>query len=272
MIEQNVYAIVLQMESAGSLRIRVDSGRSAHAAFLNLIRTLDAELSQRLHDENQRKLYTVSPLWADHPTVKLGQDVYIRFALLDPSLAALFVEQFLLYGRKYTLHINGVQLAITDIYATPEGHPRAGKLSLIPPEESPLFSRITLNFITPTAFSRRNGRHVEYRTDMSPELVWKYARQKWGESGGSDPGPVFDDWVRQYCVIESSSLTPQHVDFKRFHVNGVRGRVSYALRDNTPPDDLHRLWCYLTHFMAYSSVGYKTTMGLGQVMPYIEEE
>jgi CRISPR-associated endoribonuclease Cas6 len=251
--------------------MRSENGQSVHAAFLNIIRALDAGLSQRLHDENRPKFYTTSPLWADQPSVKMGQDVYARFAFLDPSLAALFVEQFLLYGRNYTLHIDGVQLAITDIYATPEGHPRAGKLPLIPPEETTLFSRVTLNFITPTAFSRRNGKHVEYRTDMSPELVWKYARQKWGESGGSDPGQVFEEWVRQYCIIENSSLTPQYVDFKKFHVNGVRGRVAYALRDNTPQDDFHRLWCYLTHFMSYSSVGYKTTMGMGQVMPYVEE-
>ena len=272
MFEQYVYAIVLQMASGGVLHLRANIGQSVQAAFLNTIRALDGQLAQRLHDDNQRKLYTTSPLWADSSTVKVGQDVYVRFAFLDSTIAELFVEQFLLYGHNHTLNIDGIQLSITNIYATPEGHLRAGRLSITQSDDANCLTQVTLNFITPTAFSRRNGKRIEYRTDMSPDLVWKYARQMWSHAGGNDPGPEFDNWVRQHCFIKYSSLIPQRVDFKRFFVSGVHGQVTYVLGGDTPQDEYYRLWCYLSHFAAYSSIGYKTTMGMGQVMPYIEEQ
>lgn len=269
MFEQHVYAIVLQMTSAGNLRLRPNIGQSVHAAFLSIIHTLDPALAERLHSENQQKLYTTSPLWAQRSTVAQGDTVFVRFAFLDPSLAALFVEQFLLHGLRLTLQIEGVSLAITNIYATNESHPRAGKLPITFMAAVPSFRQVKVNFLTPTAFSRKNGQHEDYLPDMSPELVWKYARRAWGYSGGNDPGQGYDEWVRRYCFIENSFLTPHQLKFDKFTFEGVQGQATYALRGDTPNDENRALWCYLTRFMAFSSIGYKTTMGMGQVEPEI---
>jgi CRISPR-associated endoribonuclease Cas6 len=270
MFDNYVYALVLQMVASGDLYLHPNIGRLVHAAFLNIVRELDAPLAQKLHDENQHKLYTTSPLWADTLRVKAGQDVYVRFTFLDPALAALFVEKFLLYGRSHTMQIDHIRLSITDVYATPNGHSRAGKLSL-DSDESPLFNKVTLKFLTPTAFSRKNGKREEYLTDMQPQYVWKYARRMWGYAGGNDPRQDFDVWCQTYTQIESSELQLEQRHFQDFSVPGVSGQVSYCLEDSTH-EEYHRLWCYLVRFMAFSSIGYKTTMGMGQVLPLIHEK
>jgi CRISPR-associated endoribonuclease Cas6 len=269
MQSSNIYALVLRLTAGGLMRLSVDSGRLVHAAFFDVLRQLDAPLATRLHDTNQRKLYTVSPLWGDHHSVQPGDHVFVRFALLDPALAHLLVEAFLLKGRQHRLKIGPAWFAITDVYITPEGHPRAGTFPLTLPE-IPDFYRVGVTFLTSTAFSRKRGKQVQYETGMAPRDVWKSARRMWESAGGHDPGPDFDDWCVQHTMVENRKLCTQRVDFGHFFVPGVVGEVIYQLTGDHLTE-YHQWWCHFARFLPFSSVGYKTTMGLGQVSIVIDQ-
>ncbi len=261
---ENVQALVLRMTAGGHTRLKLNMGRLVHAAFFEVLRQLDSSLAERLHNANQRKLYTISPLWADIPRLQPGDYAWVRIALLDPTITRLFVEQFLLKGKRHRLRIGHVEFAINDVYATGEGHPRAGQFSLQIPDDQPLFDTIQINFLTPTAFSRRRGKHIQYETLLMPRLVWNYARRMWGAAGGADPGQSFDDWCEQHTSIVDAQLETTRVNFGKFYVIGAAGVMTYRLVDVEPDDPFHRLWCYLGQFLPFSSVGYKATMGLGQ--------
>src|ERR1700680_3238489 len=79
--EKTVYALVLRMTASGTLRMYPDSGRLVHAAFLDVIRQIDPALSEKLHGDNERKLYTTSPVWGVGSTLHEGDEAFVRFAI-----------------------------------------------------------------------------------------------------------------------------------------------------------------------------------------------
>lgn len=259
----SVHALVLKLIAGGGLYTRnYGHGRLIHAAFLDIIRKLDPELSEQLHSINERKPYTLSPIWSAQPQIQMGAEAYLRICFLDTDLAKLFVQRFLLGFRNHTFFVGNTPFAITDVWATDEGHPQAGSLEVAIPTAA-FASRLELTLLTPTAFSRKQGDKVAYETLMTPRLVWHYARRIWESVGGDSPGPAFDDWCEAHTVIEVMNTKLKKVDFGKFQVSGVTGKLQYALR--APQDDERRLWWFqLARFMSFSSIGYKTTMGMGQ--------
>ncbi|PJF42782.1 MAG: hypothetical protein CUN55_09635 [Phototrophicales bacterium] len=261
---KRVYALVLKLIAGRDFYAKDYShGRLIHAAFLDIIRTIDPMLSERLHDLNQRKPYTLSPIWSSQPQIRMGAEAYLRVCFLDVSIAELFVEQFILASRNQTFSVGKTSFAIVDVLATPDQHPQAGALDITPPTQFFDVNRVELNLLTPTAFSRKQGTKVAYETSMTPRLVWHYARRIWESIGGESPGPAFDDWCEAHTAIESVNTKPRTVDFGRFKVKGVIGKLRYVL--HAPLDDEMRLWWFqFARFMPFSSLGYKTTMGMGQ--------
>ncbi|GIK65476.1 MAG: hypothetical protein BroJett018_32700 [Chloroflexota bacterium] len=263
-MDKSVYAIVVKLVAGGAMPANPSSGRLVHAAFLDIIHQINPSLAKAFHDLNERKLFTVSPLWAERGFVRLGDVAFVRFAFLDPALAHLFVEQFLLAPHHHTLRIGPAPFAITEVYATSTSHERAGKMVLELPSENECFEQARFEFLTPTAFSRKRGAKAEYLTDFSPIDVWKHIRRVWGRITSEDPGPVFDEWCADHTQVIHQSTRRVQLDFGGYFVPGVMGSFTYRLSDYTPGEILHRWWCGLAQFAPYVSVGYKATMGMGQ--------
>lgn len=121
----------------------------------------------------------------------------------------------------------------------------------------------TLEFLTPTAFVRRNKLELALPV---PERVFGSPAEarglvgRWMQAGGPD---VFEGWVPEHVGAMPESLTGVRVSLgQRGGVTGFVGRCRYASRrDETL---LRQLWA-LSLFAEFAGVGVKTGAGLGQV-------
>src|SRR5258707_7755101 len=148
--ERAVYALVLRLTAGGTFKVYPDGGRLVHAAFLDMIRDINPALSEYLHGTNNRKPYTTSPIWGAGPILHEGDEAFVRFAILDPSLAGQFVQKFLLYGPKQFFQLAGVPFAITHVHLTSTGHARAGMFPIRQPDKrSDLVRVVQVDFLTP---------------------------------------------------------------------------------------------------------------------------
>lgn len=261
--DKTICALVLRLIAGGRMKLEPGSGRLVHAAFLEVMRRIDPALSEQLHSANQRKPYTTSPLWADTSWVQEGDDAFVRLVMLDPTLAHKFVQQFMLRGRNHQLVLGRIPFAIAEVYATADSHARAGQFTLTSLPTSS-FDSVRIDFLTPTAFSRNHGQVTAYETTMLPRHVWGYARRLWTHAGGEVLGTDFDDWCEHHTTITYSNVEIQQVDFQKFYMPGTVGAVAYRLVNVEGKDTFRQWWCRLAQFMPFCSLGYKTTMGMGQ--------
>ena len=163
----------------------------------------------------------------------------------------------------------GVPFAIHQVHITTEGHARAGMFTLQAPKadtESLSSRTFRIDWLTPTAFSRKNGSQNNFDTSMQPRHLWNYARRVWEHAGGESPGPTFDDWVEAHTTVIRLDTGRQWIDFDRFKVPGNVGFGVYQLERCDPAEPNALWWRQFARFMPFSSLGYKTTMGLGQTV------
>lgn len=83
-----LYSAFLVMLVRRAATAPINTGRLAHALFLNLISQFDPLLSARLHDEPGYRPFTVSPIHGlpikgQHMFLQSGQTCYLRITLLD---------------------------------------------------------------------------------------------------------------------------------------------------------------------------------------------
>ena len=120
-----------------------------------------------------------------------------------------------------------------------------------------------LEFLTPTAFVRRNKLELALPV---PERVFGSPADarglvgRWMQAGGPD---VFEGWVPEHVGAIPETLTGVRVSLgQRGGVTGFVGRCRFAApRDETA---LRQLWT-LARFAELAGVGVKTGVGLGQV-------
>jgi|GEM_PF-1245642 len=67
-----LYSSVIKLTNLHPATLTHLGGQHAHAAFLEIVRAVDESLSQRLHDLNGRKPFTVSPLMVGRSPTTLG--------------------------------------------------------------------------------------------------------------------------------------------------------------------------------------------------------
>ena len=269
--QKSVYALVLRLTVGSLFKLHVDNGRLVHAAFLDMIRSIDPVLSQTLHSANERKPYTTSPVWGAGSLLKEGDEAFVRLTMLDPTLSGHFVQKFWLYGSAQRFELAGVPFAVTHVHITPEGHARAGMFPIQPLGSDDVKRIVRVDFLTPTAFSRNHGNQTKFETAMQPRELWNYARRQWEMAGGDSPGRVFDDWVEAHTEVLRMNTQRYWVDFPRFKIPGIVGYGVYKLAHCDPDEPNARWWRHFARFMPFSSLGAKTTMGLGQCVVSFED-
>ncbi len=286
----HLYSTVLKLSPLTAGRLPATVGRLAQAAFLDLIRSIDPNLSAALHVENQRRPYTVSPLRQTGRlrngqfTVQAGQPVWLRCTLLTDQLFATF-SQFLLNpprGQLPGLQLGEVPLAITEMLTTPGSDEWAGYTSL-----SDLLNRwqqpddsshtIGLNFASGVVFSRNSdkagmGKFMEFFP--TPEMFFGSVEARWRELTNL-PSPMTNKELREYAretvvVSQFDMKTTLGHYWGKPQIAGV-GTITYELR-HTANREMVGFFNLLADFAFYSGVGAKTALGLGQVRRIKNEE
>jgi CRISPR-associated endoribonuclease Cas6 len=151
---------------------------------------------------------------------------------------------------------------------------------LVFPRDVPL----ELEFASLTAFHWTHPEDKRYGSYCAclplPHYIFPFLARRWQELAPPDlVGLVqkerIEDYIRaEGVIIDDYSLRAHQVHFPRFSQRGFVGSCRYLLRgpdDGWPtqqaPLTVRQQIYLLARFAYYAGVGYKTTMGMGQVRP-----
>ncbi len=295
MPDPTLYATVVKLVAIQDGKLPATQGRLAHAAFLDIIRTVDPGLAETLHASRGRKPFTVSPLRGlprsqeGHIPIQRGRSAWLRFTLMGGELFTTFTRRFLApptptlppmgggsrEGAGVTIPIGQITFAVSEVLTTPGSHPWAGyatpgelggRWASTPPDQVP--RQIKLELASPTVFSRRSVEGMGKFMDPipTPAMLFGSVAAVWNEHM---PAPLDKKAIRTYAeetvVVGLYNLRSKMFRYWGQPQIGATGTITYLLKDKKN-QDMMRTLNTLADFAFYSGVGYKTTMGMGQVM------
>ncbi len=173
-------AFLLTLRRLNNAPLPANAGDVVHAAFFDLLSRGDAGLTERLHDANARKPFTVclAPCNADaspHPLPATRHHLpatghALRITLLDEELFAPFVDGLLRQSEIAPLRLGNALYAPDALLTTSALHAEAGSASFADLwTQTPPADALALRFVTPTAF-RSHDRDVCW---PDPRFVWQ---------------------------------------------------------------------------------------------------
>lgn len=269
------YSTVVKLISTGAGTLPATQGRLAHAVFLDIIQAVEPDLAQQLHAKNQRRPFTVSPLWGlgrargGEMTIKPNQEVSLRFTLLGDALFAALLRHFVEVGRLTAIRLHALEFQITDILAAPGSHLWAGYNTAdeLWRQAQPNQRKIILDLESPTVFSRssKNGLGKFMEPFPSPPMLFGSLAAKWNAHVPHRlDKKAIRDYAEETVVVGEYKLESRMFRYWGQPQIGTTGRVTYRLKDKRNPE-MNHLLNLLADFAFYGGVGYKTTMGMGQV-------
>ena len=262
-------AIVYKLRAESSAMFVSDNGRYMHAVFLRLIEQVSPEISAYLHDEIERKPFSVSCLDKCCKTVKKmrrkiqpGEMFEWRVGIFNEDIfqAALAFR----YGQIIT--VGELQLSLQEIIVDGEKHSRSGIT-----DEADLLAvcmgignikEISFSFISPTSFRIKQS-DCPWPT---PELIFGSLSAKWNSAGLL---PSFDeagirDAAKQLLPLDWSGST-RRVRFSRDRwILCFTGKFTYDV-SALDSECIGALLC-LAQFAVFAGIGRMTAQGLGEVV------
>ncbi len=248
------------------------TGRFGHAAFLALIKSVEPELAQALHDIDARKPFTVSPLRVMDRArrngrlhLREGDGCSMRFTILDSTLFRSFQEALLTTFPAATIQLRNVPFTVEEAITTPRPNLWTGYTTFEELLERAGDDRvIALRFESPTAFGLgQTDAGKRFELFPVPWNVFDSLARKWNEFGGASLDvDALLEWVRECVWVSEHDIQTQILQFDCFAQKGFVGTVTYEIKRGTP--ELARIANALADFALYAGVGYKTTMGMGQ--------
>lgn len=274
----DLYALVIRLTAGISATLRATQGHLAHAAFLDILHHADPDLSQALHANTKRKPFTISPLQGfghgqnGQLHLNAGQEGWLRITLLESPLFHTFIQHFLQPAQRATIKLQHVPFQIGEILSTPGSHPLAGYSSFETLfshwAEKPLqqedFS-IALDFRSPTAFSRRGLPFRAMHVLPDPYFVFGELARYWDRYTGHETMEASRDFANQCVVVARHEIATHMYQFGRRNKQvGFAGTVTFEIKERNETAFIRHL-NRLADLAFYTGIGYKTTMGMGQV-------
>jgi len=271
--ELTLHALVVNLIAVHDGQVPASQGALAHAAFLDLVRAADPELSALLHDVRGRQPFTISPLrnLPGHPEdnayrLRAGQRVWLRLTLLDPALFQAFLKRLLVAGPDLRLRIGQLSFAVESAIGVPGENPWVNYTTIAALRAGAGTDRyVRLLFASPTAMSLGAKGPAKQRMILLPwpQYVFASLRGAWNRLTGDDIPIEFERWVADYVMVRKVRNWQTHVyKLKRGVRPGGVGDVVFEALDLDPT--YLRTLNLLADFAFYSGVGSKTTMGMGQ--------
>jgi CRISPR-associated endoribonuclease Cas6 len=271
-----VHSVTLVLYPENDAAISKTMNPQTHALVLNLVRQFNSSLSARLHNEPGYRPFTVSQLsglvvCGEHMLLQHDRPCYLRITLFDDgSLWQQLCTHFLESGPIYVQLGNSV-LRLTRILSTPDNDPTGWVCST---DWQTLFTlsakqSLTIHFVSPTAFSWGDRRFVLF---PEPFLVWESLLHIWNRYA-PESYRVERQGLREFLLnnvrVTKCSLHTKTLYFPNYTQKGFVGSCSYSFK---APDDDAALLTTLAAFAYYAGVGYKTTMGMGQVRVIFDDQ
>ncbi len=269
----DLFAHVVTLEAVEDTVLPPSQGQYAHAAFLQLVQAVDPALAALLHDANGRKPFTVSAL-AGLPEargglvpVRRGARCALRFTILEPRLFHAFRTLLLTHGASLTVRLGPALLRVVSVAGTGAGDPGAGAASAAEMAQGESWPELTLQFVTPTAWSAGGDGRRRIEVLPLPGLVFSGLAASWNAWCAVSAGPAHPE-VRAYAEasvgISRMRLETRALWFGGRPQIGTVGTATYTLLDRAEASPAR--WVrVLAEFAFFAGAGYRTTMGMGQV-------
>ena len=267
-------ALVLDLTALTGGTLPVLAGELAHAAFYAIVQSVDPALAQQMHDAQGRSAFALSPLhgyWRSPGDGKVkvnpGQPGWLRVCLFDDQLAVVFYEH-LLRTPLPVIRLGEVQLAVGHVYGAPGSHPWSGFTTLDELRSlGATPTQWTLEFASPTAINWQPADNGARRVEFFPQPRMAVAglRTRWDRLTSERWGRPFEEWVeRNEVASDIWRWQTEHFPFQGQRYRGGVGKLTYRVLDSSHPEQAAHL-NRLLQMAFYTGIGYKTTIGLGQV-------
>ena len=268
------HALVIKLVALTAGTLNSPVGELAPAAFYAAVHAVDPALASQLHDVQERKAFSLSPLYgywrspADKRIhVRPGQEGWLRLSLLDDQLFAVFM-QHLLSSQHPTIRLGECHFAIHEVLGAPGSHPWVGyttleQLRALQPDNR----NWVLSFESPTAIRWQEADNGTRRVEIFPHPRFAIAslRSRWDKLTGEAWGLEFEEWVGRNVVVNRVwHWETQTFAYQKQNYIGGQGKLEYRLLDDSNREYTAHLH-HLLHLAFYTGIGYKTTHGLGQV-------
>jgi CRISPR-associated endoribonuclease Cas6 len=277
-------ALVLTLHPTTAATVPAFLGRAAHAWFLDQLHQADPALAQRLHTPNVPRPFTVSPLWCPSARprrgsmpLSTGQPCFLRLTSLEKPLSTLLLGELAERWRGGKLHLTGVPFRIQQVASSPAGHPQARTIAYGALREEmarrPPPDHVTLRFLTPTTFRRSPPADAPFTDDPYdvplplPQVLFGGLLQLWNTFAPQPLPEALGAFARDCVVVSRYALHTELVAFgsgRRGRVGGFVGQCRFAMRCSDTA--WRRRIGLLASFAPFAGVGWRTAMGLGQVM------
>ena len=271
-----LYSALLELQAQHEARLPTTMGHQIHAMFHQLIARVDPVLSDRLHNEPGPRPFTLSSLLGavfqgKHVAIAPGKSYRVRVTLLDGGHLWDRLSTLLLEGGPCEVRLGEATLLLTRLISTPTSDFTgwAGRTSWQELVSMPTHYTITLSFMSPTAFNM-SGNY--FALVPEPILVWESLIRSWN-SYAPDLLHIerqsLRDTLRHNITITACDLSTHILYYPKYAQKGFTGTCTYHLPQE---EEQAAQLTHLAAFARFACVGYKTTMGMGQVrMEEIDE-
>jgi len=242
--------------------------KAAHALFLRLVASAEAEVGARLHDDSGLRPFTVSDLMGlprrgRNAFATSGMSCLLRFTSYDDALSGLLLEQ-VLPRLPADVELENSPFSVEGVFLEEDAHPLSGQTSygelveqcLLGAKRPP--SRVKLFFASPTTF-RSQGKNVPLPL---PGLVFGSLAERWNAFSSITISPEVRQYAEECLAIAQCHVRTRTVEVAGGKQVGFVGSCTYAALRHEPY--WLRVIRLLAAFAFYGGVGYKTTMGFGQ--------
>lgn len=265
------YSLVLNLLPQTPIPASHLTGRHLHALFLDLVRSLNPDLSKELHGQTTDKAFTLSPLqvetrprdfllqWRQDRAIAAGTPCWWRISLLDEALFSQLTHLWLNLNPKQAWSLGAAELSVTTVLGTAQPQqPWAGYVSYaqLYEQASEIERQIRFAFCTPTTF-----RVTQYDCAMpTRELVFQSLLRRWNQySNIPFPKELIEPIYPSYFDIQTQIVTDS-----RSKLIGCVGNITFQILGAVEPTQIKQINA-LSNFALYAGVGRKTPMGMGMV-------
>ncbi|MGM9580877.1 MAG: CRISPR system precrRNA processing endoribonuclease RAMP protein Cas6 [Anaerovibrio sp.] len=244
------------------------TGRVMHGVFFRMLQEASRELASYVHEQMKMKPFTVSALQGKKYKSVRGK-IYVSkgdvFQWRVTGLHESILQVMLQAEPGYMVRVNSLPMQVKALTADGEQNPRAGFLAetdllgLVLGEEN--FSRLTIDFLSPTAF---RVDVVDYPMPL-PGLVFPSLAEKWQQldmPAEIDRAQVKEIAEKVYIEHWSGRTRSVYLTPRR-GVNTFTGTFSYNL--SQLPMEERQVLLLLAQFGVFAGCGRMAGQGLGQM-------
>lgn len=235
-----------------------------HGLFFKMINQDDSEFSTKLHNKNDIKPFTISNLHSLKTTdknyiINKGKTYKIRVTFIDNLTFSIFVSAMLKYQT------DEIGVSIGSINFNISGFELTNTLSVNDIVEGDIKHRrsFEMKFLSPTAFRRKGINHLL----PEPYSIFNSYSSKWNKLLDCDKKISHEEIMKMESSIYITRyrLKTQIVEMDKYKIVGFKGTCSYEIKKDIDDNTLRNI-NYLLKFAPYCGTGYKSTMGMGQVI------